>query len=86
MKGDPGIGKSTFVQKLALDWATKQLGRFDLVLVVKLKFADKTQPIASMVKNQIKTLWADDKISEVDIADYIEVREGQGTSCSRWVR
>ena len=72
VKGDPGIGKSTFVQKLALDWATKQLGRFDLVLVVKLKFADKTQPIASMVKNQIKTLWADDKISEVDIADYIE--------------
>ena len=72
VKGDPGIGKSTFVQKLALDWATKQLGRFDLVLVVKLKFADKSQTVASMVKDQIKTLWEDDKISEKDIASYMK--------------
>ena len=72
VKGDPGIGKSAFVQKLALDWATKQLGRFDLVLVVKLKFADKSQTVAGMVKDQIKTLWEDDKISEKDIADYMK--------------
>ena len=72
VKGDPGVGKTTFVQKLALDWATKQLDRFDVVLVVRLKFADKGQSIASMVKDQIKTLFEDDRVSEKDIAEYMK--------------
>ena len=72
VKGDPGIGKSTFVQKLAFDWATKQLVMFDVVLVVKLKFTDKTQSIARMVKNQIKTLSENDQVSEIDIANYMK--------------
>ena len=72
VKGDPGIGKSTFVQKLAFDWATKNFVRFDVVLVVKLKFTDKTQSIAGMVKNQIETLWDNDQVSEVDIASYMK--------------
>ena len=71
VKGDPGTGKTTFVQKLAFDWATKHLVMFDVVLVVKLKFADKSQSIASMVKGQIETLWEDDRVSEEDIAEYM---------------
>ena len=70
--GDPGIGKSTFVQRVAFDWATKHLVMFDVVLVVKLKFTDETQSIASMVKNQIETLWDNDQVSEVDIANYMK--------------
>ena len=72
VKGDPGVGKTTFVQKVAFDWATKQLVQFDVVLVVKLKFTDKTQSIASMVKNQIETLWENDRISEADVAGYMK--------------
>ena len=71
VKGDPGIGKTTFVQKLAFDWATNHLVMFDVVLVVRLKFADKTQSIARMVKDQIGTLCEDDTISEKDIAEYM---------------
>ena len=51
--GDPGIGKTTFVHKLAYDWVIGNVDTFDVVLVVKLKYATKTQSIASMVKNQI---------------------------------
>ena len=72
VKGDPGIGKTTFVQKLAFDWATKQLVKFDVVLVVKLKFSDKSQSIARMVKNQIETLGENKRVSEKDIAEYMK--------------
>ena len=72
VKGDPGIGKSTFVQRVAFDWATKHLVMFDVVLVVKLKFTNKTQSIAGMVKNQIETLSENDQVSEVDIANYMK--------------
>ena len=72
VKGDPGIGKTAFVQKLAFDWATKHFVRFDVVLVVKLKFTDKTQSIISMVKNQIETLSENYQVSEVDIASYMK--------------
>ena len=72
LKGDPGTGKTTFVQRLAFDWATEKLAMFDVVLVVRLKFADKSQSIARMVKDQIKTLWEDDKVSEKDIAEYMK--------------
>ena len=51
--GDPGIGKTTFVHKLAYDWVMGNLDMFDVVLVVKLKYATKTQSIASMVEDQI---------------------------------
>ena len=43
IKGDPGIGKTTFTHKLAYDWATGNLNNFELVLVIKLKFAEKDQ-------------------------------------------
>ena len=51
--GDPGIGKTTFVHKLAYDWVMGNLDMFDAVLVVKLKYVTKTQSIASMVEDQI---------------------------------
>ena len=40
VKGQGGIGKSTFVQKLAVDWARGEkeaLKKFDLLLVIKLR-------------------------------------------------
>ena len=50
--GDPGIGKTTFTHKLAYDWLVGNLDTFDVVLVVKLKYAMKTQSIASMIEDQ----------------------------------
>ena len=45
VKGDPGIGKTTFTHKIAYDWATGNLPQFDVVLVLKLKFINKHQTI-----------------------------------------
>ena len=35
VKGDRGIGKTTFVQKVAYDWANRTLDVFDIVLAVE---------------------------------------------------
>ena len=72
VRGDPGIGKTTFVQKLAYDSAIGCLDLFDVVLVAKLKFADKNQSIASMIKEQIKSLWDNDAVTEKLIDEYMK--------------
>ena len=70
--GEPGIGKTTFIHKLAYDWAMHSLDIFDVVLVVELKFADKNQSIACMIKEQFEHLWGDENVSDVIIHDYIK--------------
>ena len=72
VRGDPGTGKTTFVHKVAFDSATGKLDIFDVVLVVKLKFADKGQSIAEMVKSQIKSIWEEDTVSAELIHQYIK--------------
>ena len=37
ISGDPGSGKTTLVSKIAFDWANQKLGKFDYVLVLKLR-------------------------------------------------
>ena len=70
--GDPGIGKTTFVYKLAYDWAMGNLDTFDVVLVVELKYATKTQSIASMVKDQIGPIYDNTLPSEEAIRQYMK--------------
>ena len=56
VKGDPGIGKTTFTHEVAHDWATGNLPQFDLVLVLKLKFSSKHQTIENMVAEQLQSI------------------------------
>ena len=72
VRGDPGTGKTTFIHKVAFDSATGKLDIFDVVLVVKLKFADKGQSIAEMVKSQIKSIWEEDTVSAELIQQYMK--------------
>ena len=74
VKGDPGIGKTTFTHKVAYDWAAGNLPQFDLVLVLKLKFSSKHQTIESMVIDQLKTISDNPSsiASEEDVGSYLK--------------
>ena len=51
--GRPGIGKSTFAKKLAVDWSRGEkhiLKKFDLSLLIKLRNVCSTQDITSMLQ------------------------------------
>ena len=74
VKGDPGIGKTTFTHKVAFDWATGCLDLFDVVLVVKLKLADCNQTIESLVKDQLGSV-RDNDVTDSLIGEYL--RSGQ---------
>ena len=71
VKGDPGIGKTTFSHKLAYDWASGHLNNFELVLVIKLKFAEKDQSLESMIKLQIASL-GECNISDEKLQKYLK--------------
>ena len=75
LKGDPGIGKTTFSHKVAFDWATGCLKLFNVVLVVKLKLANCNQSIEYLVKEQIPSLQEIDDVTPSLISEYL--RSGQ---------
>ena len=72
LKGDPGTGKTTFMHKLAFDSATGKLDLFDVIFVVKLKFADNTHSIGEIIKEQIKSIYEDDGVSAELIEKYLK--------------
>ena len=70
VKGDPGIGKTTFTHKISFDWATGELDLFDVVLVLKMKQADCTQTIESIVKEQISSV-RDNDVTASLVGEYL---------------
>ena len=74
VKGDPGIGKTTFTHKIAYDWATGNLPQFDLVLVLKLKFSQEHQTIENMVAKLLQTIsdTPDPAISDEAVHNYLK--------------
>ena len=74
VKGDPGIGKTTFTHKVAYDWAAGNLPQFDVVLVLKLKFSSKNQTIESMVVDQLKSISDNPSsiASEAEVGNYLK--------------
>ena len=70
VKGDPGIGKTTFTHKVAFDWATGSLDLFDVMFVTKLKFAEKDQSLESIIKSQIN-LVRNSNVSDEMLAKYL---------------
>ena len=52
IKGDPGIGKTTLIKKIAWDWATGTFTQFIIVLVVFLKLVKPGESIENVIINQ----------------------------------
>ncbi|XP_078368871.1 uncharacterized protein LOC144652677 [Oculina patagonica] len=71
--GRPGIGKSTFSKKTAIDWSQQEkriLMKFDLVLLVKLRDVCNLRDIRDVLKAS-KLLSGDGVISVDDVFNYI---------------
>lgn len=71
--GRPGIGKSTFSQKVAVDWASgknETLKRFDLLLLIKLRDVCRIQDFPSMLKAS-EVLACDGSISIASLYEYV---------------
>ena len=78
VKGNPGIGKTTFTHKLAYDWATGNLPQFDVVLVLKLKFSRKHQTIENMVAEQLHSISDTPNAAFSDSIVHNYLRSGKG--------
>ena len=52
IKGDPGIGKTTLIKKIAFDWATGTFTQFIVVFVVFLKLVEPGDSIENVIINQ----------------------------------
>ena len=71
--GRPGIGKSTFSQKIAFDWTTDRkeiLKRFKVLLMIKLRDVCDLQDFGAVLK-AASLLAADDTISVDSLYNYI---------------
>ena len=70
VQGIPGIGKTTFTHKLALDWARGDFGLFDIVFVAKLRELQPTETVANTVVQQMN-IPAESAITEGTINRYL---------------
>ena len=71
--GKPGIGKSTFAKKLAVDWSRGEkqiLKKFDVSLLIKLQDVCSTQDITSMLQ-EAELLSVDDPTAFNKLYEYI---------------
>ena len=71
--GRPGIGKSTFSQKIAVDWANgrkESLKRFDLLLLIKLRDVCEIQDFPTILKAS-ELLARDGSISIDSLHEYV---------------
>ena len=75
--GRPGIGKSTFTQKIAVDWTRGKkeiLKKFDVLLLIKLRDVCDSQDFRTMLETA-ELLSADDPMAVDNLDKY--VRENQ---------
>ena len=72
--GRPGIGKTVFTQKAAFDWSQHRfegkLGRFDLVLLVKLRDVCNLNDVPAILRDA-NLLASDGPISTDNLYDYV---------------
>ena len=71
--GRPGIGKSTFSQKIAVDWANQKeesLKAFDVMLLIKLRNVCGIQEVPGILEAS-ELLAADGSISSESLYDYV---------------
>ncbi len=62
IKGGPGIGKTTFVSKMAYDWAMDTWKMFSLVFFVSLKMVNPGDPIENVIidKNVVPLVYSEE--------------------------
>ena len=73
MYGRPGIGKSTFTQKVAVDWANgrkKILEKFNLLLLIRLRDVCGISDLCTMLKTA-ELLSADDPMAVNNLCEYV---------------
>ena len=73
MYGRPGIGKSTFTQKVAVDWANgrkKILEKFNLLLLIRLRDVCGISDLCTMLKTA-ELLSADDPMAVNNLYEYV---------------
>ena len=72
--GRPGIGKTVFTQKATFDWSQHRckgkLGRFDLVLLVKLRDVCNLNDVPAIL-NDANLLASDGPVSTDNLYDYV---------------
>ena len=71
--GRPGIGKSTFTQKVAVDWANgkkKILEKFNLLLLIRLRDVCDISDLCTMLKTA-ELLSADDPMAVNNLCEYV---------------
>ncbi|XP_078366420.1 NLR family CARD domain-containing protein 4-like isoform X2 [Oculina patagonica] len=71
--GRPGIGKSTFTQKLAVDWTRGEkeiLKKFDLLLLIKLRNICDIEDFSAMLKTA-ELLSSDDPMAVTNLYEYV---------------
>ncbi len=62
IKGDPGIGKSTLVAKMAFEWATSTWKMFSLVFFISMRVVNPGDPIENIIidENIVPSAYAKD--------------------------
>ena len=79
LKGDPGIGKSTYISRLAYDWAVGRFKLFSLVFFISLKIVNPGDPIENIiVSDNIYPSLADRKYNPKHIKDILQ---NKGNEC-----
>ena len=77
--GKPGIGKSTFTQKIAVDWARREkeiLEKFDVLLLINLRDVCNSQDFLAVMKTA-GLLSDDDPVAVNTLYEYIRDPENQ---------
>ncbi|KAL9979069.1 hypothetical protein ACROYT_G016670 [Oculina patagonica] len=71
--GRPGIGKSTFTQKIAVDWTRGEkeiLKKFDVLLLIKLRDVSDIEDVCAMLKTA-ELLSAEDPMAVTNLCEYV---------------
>ncbi len=81
IKGNPGIGKTTFVRKVAWDWAKGICKTFFLVFIISLKLVKPGEPIENVIIQQHASLKVLVKSRKITAATIVDILEREGEKC-----
>ncbi len=79
IKGDPGIGKSTLVAKMAYEWATSAWKMFSLVFFISMRVVNPGDPIENIIidENIVPSVYA----KNYDRSKILQLIQDYGERC-----